>query len=200
MRFPRVCRIVVFSQKMKRSDFIKNLLGLGAATIVLPSYNWIKQYDKFYLLQNFVRGFRYYKGPELLDEMKEGDMLELVREPENEYDQFAIALHFNKEKIGFVPAESNEILSKLLDIGLVELTAEITHLKKEAAAWENVAVAIYVLKEKEPGETMSIEAQKHTVLETPEYYSVKNTGQKVTRFYIDETDTEEYSLAELREE
>lgn len=182
---------------MKRSDFIKNLIGIGSSAVVLPSYAWIKQYDKFYLLQNFVRGFRYYCGPQLLQQMKEGDMLELVREPANEYDSFAIALHFNKQKIGYVPAESNEVLSKLLDIQLIELTAEITHLKEEAAAWENVAVAIYVLKEKKPGDILSIEAKELTVLETPDYYSIKNNGERITRFYLDEFDAHDYSTVKL---
>jgi len=178
---------------MKRSEFIKNLLGIGVGTILIPSNSWIKQYDKFYLLQSFIRGFRYYEGPNLLDKMKEGDMLELVREPRNEHDASAIALHYNKEKIGYVPAESNEILSKLLDIGLIDLMAEITHLKREAAAWENVAVAIYVLKEKTGTETLSVEAHELTVLETPEYYSIKNEEAKITRFYLDENDLSEYN-------
>lgn len=182
---------------MKRKEFIKNLLGLGAGAVLLPSYTWIKQYDKFYLLQSFVRGFRYYEGPKLLEEMKEGDMLELVREPQNEYDMNAIALHYNQQKIGYVPAESNEILSKLLDIGLIDLMAEITHLKKEAAAWENVAVAIYVLKEKTGSDILSGEAQELTTLETPEYYSIKNKGERITRFYYDESDLQEYDMTEI---
>lgn len=100
---------------MKRSDFVKSIIaaiGLSAVPVL-----FLKQYDKFYLLQFFVRGFKYYEGPNLLDEMHEGDMLELVSEPNNEHDEFAIALHFNSKKIGFVPAERNEMLARLIDIG-----------------------------------------------------------------------------------
>jgi hypothetical protein len=183
---------------MNRLAFIKNLLGLGAGAVMLPTYDWINQYDKFYLLQSFVRGFKYYAGPALLPQMNEGDMLQLVREPQNEYDEFAIALHYNQQKIGFVPAESNDVLSKLLDIGVIELTAEITHLNKEASAWENVVIAIYVLKERKPGNELTLEAQQHTVLETPHYYSVKSSGEKVTRFYLDDSDTQAYELPPSR--
>lgn len=169
---------------MKRSAFLKSIiaaLGLSAVPVA-----FLKQYDKYYLLQCFVRGFRYYQGPNLLNEMHEGDMLELVREPKNEHDEFAIALHFNSKKIGFVPAESNEMLARLIDIGVPQLMAEITHLKTEAANWEQVAIAIYVLKEKVEGSKINPEALCLTQLETPHYHSIKLSDNSIARFECDE--------------
>lgn len=176
---------------MKRHEFIKNLLASGLA-VVLPNYDWIKQYDKYYLLQCFVRGFKFYEGKNLLPQMKVGDMLELVREPKNEYDEFALALYYNKQKIGFVPSESNEILSKLIDIGTIDIMAEITHLETKAALWENVAVAIYVLKEKQIINTKADNAAYLTKLDTPKYYTVKNNDNTITRLYYDENDNRNY--------
>ncbi len=43
--------------------------------------------------------------------------------------------------------ESNEILSRLIDSGVIDLHAEITNLKPEAASWENAHIAVYLLKE-----------------------------------------------------
>lgn len=109
-----------------RLDFLKQM-GLFAGVAVLPSLpiREVIVYDKLYLLHSFVRGFQYYQGPKLLKEIKESDQIELVREPDNQYDKDAIALHWNRQKIGFVPAESNEILSKLLDTGYPVLVAEV---------------------------------------------------------------------------
>lgn len=169
---------------MKRSDFVKSIIaaiGLSAVPVL-----FLKQYDKFYLLQFFVRGFKYYEGPNLLNEMHEGDMLELVREPGNEHDEFAIALHFNSKKIGFVPAESNEMLARLIDIGTPQLMAEITHLKAEAGYWEQVAIAIYVLKEKVEGSKINPEALCLTQLETPRYHSIKLSDNSIARIECDE--------------
>ncbi len=73
---------------MQRSDFIKGIIGfLGISA--LPA-SMVKQYHRYYLLQSFVRGFRFYEGLKLLDEMHEGDLLEMLREPANEYDPKAI--------------------------------------------------------------------------------------------------------------
>jgi hypothetical protein len=78
---------------MQRSTFLKNLIGLyGIASLPLEM---VKQYHKVYLLQCFVRGFRHYNGPKIISEINKSGLLELVREPENKYDNNAIALHFN---------------------------------------------------------------------------------------------------------
>ncbi len=162
---------------MNRKNFISRVLAVSGLSAI-PA-QWVKSYTKIYLLQCFIAGFQYYKGPSLLGSMKEGDMLELVREPANKYDDCAIALHFNNQKIGFIPAAENETLSRLLDAGVVELMAEITHVKKGAAAWENVCIAVYVLKES--NEPLPEHAGYLTELDTPHYHSLKHKDGRVSR-------------------
>ena len=123
--------------------------------------------------------------------MNEGDLLELVREQDNEYDPCAIALHWNKHKIGFIPAEDNEMLSKLLDIGIPEFIAEITFLQKDATAWENVSIAISVLKEIPSAEQIPSTATYLTELETPHYRTLKRADQILTRVFPDKANDDE---------
>jgi hypothetical protein len=143
---------------MKRLEFIHRLLAFVGFSLLPGKSMQAKQYRKFYLLQCFVRGFQYYEGPSWISQMKEGDLLELVREPDNAYDQAAM-------------------LSKLLDIGVPALIAEITFLEPRAAAWENVAVAIYVLKEIPVLEQVSSSTACLTRLETPQYRSLRRADQ-----------------------
>ncbi|MFT3903076.1 MAG: HIRAN domain-containing protein [Niabella sp.] len=172
---------------MKRADFVKGIIGfLGISA--LPS-GMVKQYHRIYLLQSFVRGFRFYKGPSLLDRMNEGDLLQMVREAENEYDDRAIALHFNNNKIGYIPQEDNAVLSRLMDADVIQLQAEITHLKKEAKAWENVHIAVYVLKETDGALPES--AVYLTELETPCYRTLKLSANKVANIYVEDEDEED---------
>lgn len=176
---------------MKRSDFIKRISAAGSASLFLPSFKWIKSYRKFYLLQAYVRGFRYYEGMEVLSQIIPGTMLQLVREPENEYDEFAISLHLDKVKIGYIPAESNEILSKLMDINVLEFLAEVIHVDLQAQPWEKVSVAVYVLKVADKNE-LPHQMQRLTILETPESLLIKNQEDFVTRFSFDDLDDVEY--------
>src|SRR5581483_8963735 len=98
---------------MKRSDFLQRLVAItGFGSFPLQALIGKR---KIYLQQFFVAGFRHYKGMELLSYMAVNDLLELRREPENEHDDCAIALYWQQEKIGYVPAEINEMTAKLLD-------------------------------------------------------------------------------------
>ncbi len=130
---------------MKRSDFLQRLISV-AIFGKLPISTLITK-RKVYLLQCFVAGFRHYRGMELLNEMEVNDLIELRREPKNLYDDFAIALYWQQEKIGFIPAEFNETIARLLDAEALPLLASITHLHKEVKPWENVGVAVYFLQE-----------------------------------------------------
>ena len=94
-------------------------------------------------------------------------------------------MHWNQKKIGFIPAEDNEILSKLLDIGIPELIAEITFLQPAAAAWENVRIAISVLKEIPASEQVPSTAAYLTQLETPRYRTLKRADERSDAVYLD---------------
>jgi len=157
---------------MKRSTFIKGVAGMLGLAVLPLSVKAAK--SKIYLLQDFVRGFRFYKGPELLKQIQTGEKLRLQREKENKQDALAIAVYYKNEKIGFVPKEKNEVLSALMDGGVAELHAEITHLELDAETWENVHFAIYLLGE----ESKEIPAYLKTVIQ-PEYASLIKTGDEL---------------------
>lgn len=94
------------------------------------------------VLECLVAGtsFRKLKDvePSLLAEVKLG----LKREPDNEYDEFAIALHFEKNKIGYIPRESNEVIARLMDAGK-EFYAVI-HAKEWEGNWLRVEIKVYL--------------------------------------------------------
>ncbi len=104
---------------------------------------------------------------QLLDSMKEGDLLELAREPGNMHDDCAIALHWQGKKVGYIPAAINEMLSYLLDAEALSLFAVITHLQKNAKPWENVAVAVYFVQE--VNKDLPAHASHLTRIEAPHY-------------------------------
>ncbi|UXP31499.1 HIRAN domain-containing protein [Reichenbachiella agarivorans] len=173
---------------MKRSTFIKNLIGLYGLP-ALPS-QMVRQYQKIYLLQCFVRGFQFYEGPKIIQQINQSGLLQLVREPTNQHDNCAIALHFNQRKIGYVPRESNEVLAKLMDANLLSLQAEITHVEPKASTWENVHVAIYALKELSTQESFEQYATL-SMLETPEYYTLRHRDDGYIRVHWEE---DKYSM------
>lgn len=158
---------------MKRSDFLQRLIaiaGFGSFNLqtLIPK-------RKIYLQQFFVAGFRHYKGMEMLPHMEVNDLIELRREPENEHDDCAIALYWQQEKIGYIPAELNEMLAKLLDAQALPLLGMITHLNREVKPWENVVAAVYFLQD----ETVEIPAHAAYLKQVaqPVYRTSKKAAQ-----------------------
>ena len=76
-----------------------------------------------------LAGFRYNDGRLVWNEMRIGDALALVREPDNPFDAAAIRLECKGRKIGYVPRQENGALARELDAGKT-LEARIIELSK----------------------------------------------------------------------
>ncbi len=71
-----------------------------------------------YDLERFhIAGFQYHEGPELIDAMRMGAELALVREPENPHDPRAVALDLGAAHVGYVPRDRNRTIAQMLDQG-----------------------------------------------------------------------------------
>lgn len=67
-----------------------------------------------HLIDFHVAGFAYYDGLDVIDELTLGKPVQLVSESDNPYDPEAVAIYYKDRKIGYVPKNKNELLSKLL--------------------------------------------------------------------------------------
>ena len=69
---------------------------------------------RFY--QNFkVAGFAFAEGCMVFDKLKPGVKLELEREPNNNFDSYAVAIYYENAKIGYIPKGSNVDICTFLD-------------------------------------------------------------------------------------
>lgn len=89
-----------------------------------------------------MAGFRYYNGPQLIDKMEIGDTIKLVREPNNKYDNKAIALYFQNNKIGFIPQMDNQVISNMMDANMMLLNAEISYVNPKKDSWEQLEIIV----------------------------------------------------------
>lgn len=125
---------------MNRSDFLKSL-GLGAGGLVLPTNSFLKS-KKIKIYDNYVQGLNHYHFHKIRDIIKEGDEVQLKREPENLYDSFAIQVNKNDFRLGYLSAFENIVMANLMDSG-AKLTAFISQkdLKQKVYHW--LAVEVY---------------------------------------------------------
>lgn len=74
-----------------------------------------------------LRGYAHHADHTLLDSLKLGDPLSLLPEPANPHDRYAVRVHHRDRHIGYLPRESNHVVSRLLRQG-APLRGEIAWL------------------------------------------------------------------------
>lgn len=98
---------------------------------------------KILLQSSPLAGFRYYEGKQLWSEMKVGDPLQLIREPDNSYDPNAVRVEWQGHKLGYVPRADNQALARFMDRGS-KAEARITRLKKSRNPWQRIEFEVYL--------------------------------------------------------
>ncbi len=127
---------------MNRSEFIKSL-GLGASGLLLPK-NLLDRSDvKIY--DNYVKGLQHYDFKKVEKVIKEGDQLFLKRDETNIYDAFAVEVHYNDLKLGYLPAFENIVIANMLD-AKVEVNAFVSYFKNENNPYkmETLGIEVFV--------------------------------------------------------
>jgi len=125
---------------MNRTDFLISL-GLGTSGLILPTNSLIStQSVKIY--DNYIRGLMHYDFKKISDNIKEGDKVQLMREPGNMYDSFAVQVNMAEQRLGYLAAYENIVLANMMDTG-VGLRSYISQkdLKRHAQEW--LAIEIF---------------------------------------------------------
>ncbi len=90
-----------------------------------------------------LAGFQYHAGKAVWSQLRVGDALTLVREPDNAHDARAVRVEWQGRKIGYVPRRENADVARLMDAGQ-RLTARITRLADVRDPWSRVRFEILI--------------------------------------------------------
>lgn len=112
---------------MDRKKFLKigALAGTGVVSSGFASVNYAKNFTRsICIYDNYIRGLAYYKKNISSIDWEAPLNEEIVREQNNQYDRFAIAVFVQEKKIGYIAAYENIVLAKMMDAG-VQIRPEI---------------------------------------------------------------------------
>lgn len=90
-----------------------------------------------------LAGFQYYEGKALWEQMRIGDVLTLVREPDNSHDPLAVRVEWKGNKLGYVPRRENQAIARQLDHGN-PLEARIVRLVKHRDPWKRIEFEVFL--------------------------------------------------------
>ena len=119
-----------------------NAVALVSGTSLEKLLKPLKQ--EILLYDTYVAGTGYINDKTILDELKNGDVLWLQREPDNKFDEKAIlVLDGKKRKIGYVPESDNTVFSRLMDAGKY-LTAKIVKMETKGS-FRQINISIFLV-------------------------------------------------------
>lgn len=104
-------------------------IALLAAALLAAPPDAPAQSVKLLVQSSPLAGFRYADAAQAWPELRLGDPLELVREPDNPHDRNAVRVDWRGRKLGYVPRAENEALAWAMDRG-ERLSARISRLQE----------------------------------------------------------------------
>ncbi len=90
-----------------------------------------------------LAGFRHYEAPNLWQDIRPGDPLTLVREPDNPHDRNAVRVEWRTFKLGYVPRAENEAVARQLDRG-TPLAARVSRVQHARAPNKRIEFEVYL--------------------------------------------------------
>lgn len=122
---------------VKQEGAVSLLQSHNLGDVIKPLVNEIHLFD------SFVAGTTHLKDNTVLDVIKVGDNLSLLRE-DNRFDSNAVMiLTEDKRKLGYVPEKDNIIFARLMDAGKF-LKAKITKIEKKGN-FNKISIGIYLV-------------------------------------------------------
>lgn len=101
---------------------------------------------EIFLLDIVVAGTTHCeKIHEVYAHLEKGLVLKMQRQPKNRYDNNAIAIYYEKIRIGYVPRELNLIISRLMDAGKA-FFCRIEDVELVDDYWVKISAKIYMVE------------------------------------------------------
>ena len=96
------------------------------------------------VLECQVAGTSYQDLEAIEPKLNTNDRFLLIRESENEYDNFAVAIYTSRrEKLGYLPRSKNETIARLLDAG--KMIFAILRSKEWVDEWLKLELVVWLV-------------------------------------------------------
>jgi hypothetical protein len=125
----------------------RSVLGLLVAVITgaaAPATAAASKRRDILIQESPLAGFQYHAGETLWAQLRVNAPLQLLREPDNEHDSAAVAVHFAGQRIGYLPRLENTAISQMLDRG-ERLTTRVVALQESRDPWQRMRLAVWLV-------------------------------------------------------
>ena len=100
---------------------------------------------EIFVINVFVAGTGYCDDiKDIQEHITPDTRLTMRRHPDNEVDEYAIGLHYNGHRIGWVPMKDNLVMARLMDAGKM-FNCKVVSIDRHDPSWPRINVSIYML-------------------------------------------------------
>lgn len=122
---------------VNKNNLIQAIEDKSISDIIKPLVNEIHLFD------TFIAGTTHLEDQSVLDEVSEGDKVNLRRE-ENKFDEKAILVQDQAgRKLGYIPEKDNLIFSRLMDAGKL-LIGKVSDIEMHGT-FHKIKIGIYLV-------------------------------------------------------
>ena len=122
---------------------VPKLVLAGLALLALWPEPGMAQQVRMLVQSSPLAGFRYHEAKAVFSDIRLGDRLELVREPDNPYDANAVRVEWRGKKLGYVPRRQNAALAWAMDRG-EPVSARVSRLREHRNPQERIQFEVFV--------------------------------------------------------
>ena len=90
-----------------------------------------------------LAGSQFYALEAFWQEIRVGDELTLIREPNNRHDRRAIRVEWRGHQLGYVPRAQNRVTAEAMDAG-ERLSARVSAISDNKNPWLRVAFEVFI--------------------------------------------------------
>lgn len=127
----------------QRRHFLQRLASLPVLGAWLPASAAPRTTQRHLMNRFRIAGLPYYQARDILPTLHPGMALQLVAEPDNPHDEFAVEMFYGTHKLGYVPRSDNRHISRLLRQG-VPVVAEVLEVDGHGSLWEAIRAEVFL--------------------------------------------------------
>ena len=124
-----------------RRNLLKKIVLAPALFAAGPAAAQASATRRVRLQESPINGLQYYDSERVLNRLRAGDRLTLRREPDNRYDERAVAVYWRDRKLGYLPRVENTAAAYMMDSG-ERLESIVTDVIPENFPWDAVRVSV----------------------------------------------------------
>lgn len=91
-----------------------------------------------------LAGFQYHAGAAVWAQLRVGDRLQLIREPDNAHDPRAVRVDWQGRPLGYLPRAENDAVAAAMDRG-ERVEGRIAALDEHRNPWRRVRIEVFAV-------------------------------------------------------